>query len=335
MLGRDCASTAMIYAMHQTKVACLVRHGRGSAWHQRLLRRLCAEQLLLASSTTEGQSRRRCSQQLGADRVARFAHHARAPGDGHLLRRGRRRHRHHRAAFSGSGKLGPGSRRLPQRRLRAQAAERLGRVRHARHLQRRFHARRLGFRRADPAGELRQDSRPDHDAVRASGLERRLGRHRRGGGRSRARLRAQGRARRRRHAAARRPAPDPRQCHAADAAQPHRRGAATLRGGVGRSGGARIHRLPDRHEHAEGECVGARGRDRHERDAGLRACGLSQRQRIQHRPPSARHPVVADHDQQRPDPGQYRERRRCWAARRHRCATEFVGNYEKQPYREA
>ena len=32
-LGRACASTAMIYAMHQTKVACLARHGRGSAWH--------------------------------------------------------------------------------------------------------------------------------------------------------------------------------------------------------------------------------------------------------------------------------------------------------------
>src|SRR5712691_1077490 len=55
MLGRACASTAMIYAMHQTKVALLVRHGRNSGWHQRLLRRLCAEQLLLASSTTEGQ----------------------------------------------------------------------------------------------------------------------------------------------------------------------------------------------------------------------------------------------------------------------------------------
>jgi len=56
MLGRNCASTAMIYAMHQTKVACLVRHGRGSPWHQRLMRRLCAEQLLLASSTTEGRA---------------------------------------------------------------------------------------------------------------------------------------------------------------------------------------------------------------------------------------------------------------------------------------
>src|SRR6266480_6911455 len=54
MLGRACASTAMIYAMHQTKVSLVVRHGRESPWHQRLLRRLCAEQLLLASSTTEG-----------------------------------------------------------------------------------------------------------------------------------------------------------------------------------------------------------------------------------------------------------------------------------------
>jgi acyl-CoA dehydrogenase len=53
-LGRACASTAMIYAMHQASVACLVRHGRTSGWHQLLLRRLCDEQLLLASSTTEG-----------------------------------------------------------------------------------------------------------------------------------------------------------------------------------------------------------------------------------------------------------------------------------------
>jgi len=56
MLGRACAATAMVYAMHQTKVACLIRHGRDSAWHARLLRHLGAEQLLLASSTTEGQA---------------------------------------------------------------------------------------------------------------------------------------------------------------------------------------------------------------------------------------------------------------------------------------
>jgi len=55
-LGRACSSTAMIFAMHQTKVACLVRHGTGSDWHEALMRRVAAEQLLLASSTTEGQN---------------------------------------------------------------------------------------------------------------------------------------------------------------------------------------------------------------------------------------------------------------------------------------
>src|ERR1700731_1372405 len=55
-LGRACASTAMIFAMHQTKVACLVRHGAGSKWHETLMRRVASEQMLLASSTTEGQN---------------------------------------------------------------------------------------------------------------------------------------------------------------------------------------------------------------------------------------------------------------------------------------
>jgi len=54
-LAQGCASTGMIYAMHQVKTACIVRHRHGSAALERLLRRLCAEQLLLASSTTEGQ----------------------------------------------------------------------------------------------------------------------------------------------------------------------------------------------------------------------------------------------------------------------------------------
>jgi acyl-CoA dehydrogenase len=40
--------------MHQTKVACIVRHAGGSAWHQRLMRQIAGQQLLLASSTTEG-----------------------------------------------------------------------------------------------------------------------------------------------------------------------------------------------------------------------------------------------------------------------------------------
>jgi acyl-CoA dehydrogenase len=55
-LGQSCASTGMIYAMHQIKIACLTRHMRGNEVLAKLLRRVCAEQLLLASSTTEGQS---------------------------------------------------------------------------------------------------------------------------------------------------------------------------------------------------------------------------------------------------------------------------------------
>jgi acyl-CoA dehydrogenase len=55
-LGRACSSTAMIFAMHQTKVACLVRHGAGSAYHEDLMCRVASEQMLLASSTTEGQN---------------------------------------------------------------------------------------------------------------------------------------------------------------------------------------------------------------------------------------------------------------------------------------
>jgi len=55
LLGGACASSGLIFAMHQIMVAILVRHARSSAWHRRLLQRLCTEQLLLASSTTEGQ----------------------------------------------------------------------------------------------------------------------------------------------------------------------------------------------------------------------------------------------------------------------------------------
>jgi acyl-CoA dehydrogenase len=54
-LGQACAATGMIYAMHQVKVACIVRHLGDSAALARILRQLCNEQLLLASSTTEGQ----------------------------------------------------------------------------------------------------------------------------------------------------------------------------------------------------------------------------------------------------------------------------------------
>ena len=55
-LGQACASTAMIVAMHQAALACVVRHHDGSEWHRRFLWRVATENLLLASSTTEGQN---------------------------------------------------------------------------------------------------------------------------------------------------------------------------------------------------------------------------------------------------------------------------------------
>ncbi len=56
ILGQSCSSTGLIYAMHQIKMACIVRHAKGSAALERILSRIAAEQLLMASSTTEGQS---------------------------------------------------------------------------------------------------------------------------------------------------------------------------------------------------------------------------------------------------------------------------------------
>jgi acyl-CoA dehydrogenase len=52
-LAQGCASTAMIYAMHQIQVACVLEHAPSDPWHQQLLRRLTGEQLLLASATSE------------------------------------------------------------------------------------------------------------------------------------------------------------------------------------------------------------------------------------------------------------------------------------------
>lgn len=56
ILGQSCSSTALMFAMHQIKIACIVRHYGGAAGVERILRRIAGEQLLMASSTTEGQA---------------------------------------------------------------------------------------------------------------------------------------------------------------------------------------------------------------------------------------------------------------------------------------
>ena len=52
-LGQRCANSAMVFAMHQIQVACLVRHGRSHPAFAAYMSELSEKQLLLASATTE------------------------------------------------------------------------------------------------------------------------------------------------------------------------------------------------------------------------------------------------------------------------------------------
>ncbi|MDJ0362641.1 acyl-CoA dehydrogenase family protein [Rhodococcus sp. H29-C3] len=51
-LGAECASSAMIFVMHQSQILSIVRHGKSDAMES-LLRRLVLERPLVASATTE------------------------------------------------------------------------------------------------------------------------------------------------------------------------------------------------------------------------------------------------------------------------------------------
>ncbi len=52
-LGRHCGSSAMVFAMHQIQVACLVRHGAGVDHFEATMRRIAERGSLFASATTE------------------------------------------------------------------------------------------------------------------------------------------------------------------------------------------------------------------------------------------------------------------------------------------
>ena len=53
-LAEGCASTGLIFAMHQSQAAVAIEHSGESEWHQQLLLRMAREQSLIASATTEG-----------------------------------------------------------------------------------------------------------------------------------------------------------------------------------------------------------------------------------------------------------------------------------------
>lgn len=73
ILGQVCASSAMIFAMHQAQVAGLIAHSNDSAWHTEFMRRISVGQLLIASATSEagvGGSLRNslCAMRVSGDR---------------------------------------------------------------------------------------------------------------------------------------------------------------------------------------------------------------------------------------------------------------------------
>jgi len=52
-LGRGCGSSAMVFGMHQIKIATIARHLDGSPWFEEFLRDVSERQLLVASVTSE------------------------------------------------------------------------------------------------------------------------------------------------------------------------------------------------------------------------------------------------------------------------------------------
>jgi acyl-CoA dehydrogenase len=53
VLAQYCSSTAMIWAMHQIQIACIVQHEQNSPFFRQFLRQAAEEQLLIASITSE------------------------------------------------------------------------------------------------------------------------------------------------------------------------------------------------------------------------------------------------------------------------------------------
>ena len=76
-IAQGCASSGMVLAMHTIQVGCIARHAGDSAFFADVLRSLVADQLLLASMTSEagtfGETRRSvCAIEPDADDAARF-----------------------------------------------------------------------------------------------------------------------------------------------------------------------------------------------------------------------------------------------------------------------
>ena len=139
ILGQACASTGLIFAMHQIKMACIVRHTKGNAALESILRRIATEQLLMASSTTEGQAGGRARRALEAEGAAVEADAAMAPrqpraqSDRHLLCGGSGRYRDDGTPRGRCGSVRSSLAGAAQGRLHARETADLGHARHAWH----------------------------------------------------------------------------------------------------------------------------------------------------------------------------------------------------------
>ena len=118
-----------------------MRHMGDNATLQRMLRRAVRRAVAARLLDHRGPGRRQHPLERSAGRAPRRrAHHARAQGERHLLRRVRGWRRDDRAPRRRCGGLRSGAGGLLQERLHAHAPAGLGRARHARHLQRGLHA---------------------------------------------------------------------------------------------------------------------------------------------------------------------------------------------------
>ncbi len=293
-LGQSCSSTGMIYAMHSIKVACILRHMGGSQALRALLRRLCAEQLLLASSTTEGQ---------GGGNI-RASEAPVEPQEGGRISLERK------ASVISYGAYADGVVTTARRAADAQASDQVlvAFLKSDYTLTKLQGWNALGMRGTCSEGYILKATAsaeqilPEPYEVIHSRTMVPFAHLLWGsvwtGIAAGATARAQAFIRNAmRHSNGQLPPGAPQFTKALDpaayAAGSHGQLAAALPAMHGRSAGPRRARVPD-HDHAdEGRGLGAGRRHRHERDARMRPVRLPQRQRVQHRPPSARRAVLA------------------------------------------
>ena len=190
ILGQACAATAMTYAMHQIQIASLTDHAPGSEWHKAFLKRICQEQLLIASATSEagigGNLRNSiCAIEIEGDtvRLEKDATVISYGADADAIMVTSRRNR-------GGAAFRSGGDRLYKRPVHARKNLDLGYAGHARHLFGRLSVSRRSAQGAGSAQAIRRNRSAIHARRLAPFVGRVVVRHCRRRGQPRAGLRA-------------------------------------------------------------------------------------------------------------------------------------------------